>query len=51
MVAAATLKVGLSFANLDDKPNAEFFYRQVQEKFPNSAEAQLATEKLKQLRR
>ena len=50
-VAAATLKVGLSFANLDDKPNAEFFYRQVQENFPNSAEAQLATEKLKQLRR
>ena len=50
-VAAATLKVGLSFANLDDKPNAEFFYRRVQENFPNSAEAQLATEKLKQLRR
>ena len=51
MVSAATLKVGLSFANLDDKPNARFFLQQVQEKFPNSAEAQLATEKLKQLRR
>jgi tol-pal system protein YbgF len=51
MVAAATLKVGLSFANLDDKPNARFFLQQVQEKFANSAEAQLATEKLKQLRR
>lgn len=50
-VAASTLKVGLSFANLDDKPNARFFLQQVQEKFPNSAEAQLATEKLKQLRR
>ena len=50
-VGAATLKVGLSFANLDDKPNARFFLQQVQEKFPNSAEAQLATEKLKQLRR
>ena len=51
MVSASTLKVGLSFANLDDKPNARFFLQQVQEKFPNSAEAQLATEKLKQLRR
>lgn len=51
MVAAATLKVGLSFANLDDKPNARFFLQQVQENFANSAEAQLATEKLKQLRR
>ena len=51
VVASATLKVGLSFANLDDKPNARFFLQQVQEKFPNSAEAQLATEKLKQLRR
>ena len=51
MVAAATLKVGLSFANLDDKPNAQFFLRQVQENFANSVEAQLATEKLKQLRR
>ena len=50
-VAAATLKVGLSFANLGDKPNARFFLQQVQEKFANSAEAQLATEKLKQLRR
>ena len=51
MVAAATLKVGLSFANLEDKPNARFFLQQVQENFANSAEAQLATEKLKQLRR
>ena len=51
MVGAATLKVGLSFANLDDKPNARFFLQQVQENFANSAEAQLATEKLKQLRR
>ena len=51
MVAAATLKVGLSFANLGDKPNARFFLQQVQEKFAISAEAQLATEKLKQLRR
>ena len=50
-VAASTLKVGLSFANLEDKPNARFFLQQVQENFPNSAEAQLATEKLKQLRR
>ena len=51
MVAASTLKVGLSFANLGDQPNARFFLQQVQENFPNSAEAQLATEKLKQLRR
>ena len=50
-VPAATLKIGLSFAHLADKPNARFFLRQVQEKFPNSAEAQLATEKFKQLRR
>lgn len=51
VTAAATLKIGLSFANLNDKPNARFFLQQVQEKFPNSDEAQLATEKLKQLRR
>jgi tol-pal system protein YbgF len=50
-VASSTLKVGLSFANLGDQPNARFFLQQVQENFPNSAEAQLATEKLKQLRR
>ena len=50
-VPAATLKIGLSFANLNDKPNARFFLQQVQERFANSAEAQLATEKLKQLRR
>ena len=51
MVASSTLKVGLSFANLGDQPNARFFLQQVQENFPNSSEAQLATEKLKQLRR
>ena len=51
MVGASTLKVGLSFANLGDQPNARFFLQQVQENFPNSNEAQLATEKLKQLRR
>ena len=51
MVAPSTLKVGLSFANLGDQPNARFFLQQVQENFPNSSEAQLATEKLKQLRR
>ena len=51
MVASSTLKVGLSFANLGDQPNARFFLQQVQENFPNSTEAQLATEKLKQLRR
>ena len=50
-VASSTLKVGLSFANLGDQPNARFFLQQVQENFPNSNEAQLATEKLKQLRR
>lgn len=50
-VASSTLKVGLSFANLNDQPNARFFLQQVQENFPNSSEAQLATEKLKQLRR
>ena len=50
-VASSTLKVGLSFANLEDQPNARFFLQQVQENFPNSSEAQLATEKLKQLRR
>ena len=50
-VASSTLKVGLSFANLGDQPNARFFLQQVQENFPNSSEAQLATEKLKQLRR
>ena len=51
MVASSTLKVGLSFANLGDQPNARFFLQQVQENFPNSSQAQLATEKLKQLRR
>ena len=51
MVASSTLKVGLSFANLGDQPNARFFLQQVQENFPNTNEAQLATEKLKQLRR
>ena len=50
-VASSTLKVGLSFANLGDQPNARFFLQQVQENFPNSNEAQLATEKLKQMRR
>ena len=51
MVARSTLKVGLSFASLGDQPNARFFLQQVQENFPNSSEAQLATETLKQLRR
>jgi tol-pal system protein YbgF len=50
-VASAMLKQGFAFAELGDKRNARYFLEQVQKKYPNSSEAQLATEKLKQLRR
>jgi tol-pal system protein YbgF len=49
-VAAAMLKQGYAFAELKDARNARFFLQQVQKKYPNSPEAQQATEKLKQLR-
>ena len=49
-VAAAMLKQGYAFAELKDTRNARFFFQQVQRKYPNSAEAQQAAEKLKQLR-
>jgi tol-pal system protein YbgF len=49
-VAAAMLKQGYAFAELKDARNARFFLQQVQKKYPNSAEAQQAAEKLKQLR-
>jgi tol-pal system protein YbgF len=49
-VAAAMLKQGYAFAELKDTRNARFFFQQVQKKYPNSAEAQQAAEKLKQLR-
>jgi tol-pal system protein YbgF len=49
-VAAAMLKQGYAFAELKDARNARFFLQQVQKKYPNSPEAQQATEKLKQVR-
>ena len=49
-VAAAMLKQGYAFAELKDARNARFFLQQVQKKYPNSSEAQQASEKLKQLR-
>ena len=50
-IAASMLKQGFAFAELDDRRNARFFLQQVQKRYPQSTEAQLATEKLKQLRR
>jgi tol-pal system protein YbgF len=50
-VPAALLKQGYAFAELKDVRNARFFLQQVQQKYPNSPEAQQATEKLKQLQR
>ncbi len=49
-VPAAILKQGYAFAELRDARNARFFLQQVQKKYPNSPEAQQATEKLRQLR-
>ena len=49
-VPAALLKQGYAFAELKDVRNARFL-QQVQQKYPNSPEAQQATEKLKQLQR
>jgi tol-pal system protein YbgF len=50
-VPAALLKQGYAFAELKDVRNARFFLQQVQQKYPNSPEAQQAGEKLKQLQR
>jgi tol-pal system protein YbgF len=50
-VPAALLKQGFAFAELKDVRNARFFLQQVQQKYPNSPEAQQAAEKLKQLQR
>ena len=50
-VPASLLKQGYAFAELKDVRNARFFLQQVQQKYPNSPEAQQAGEKLKQLQR
>jgi tol-pal system protein YbgF len=48
-VAAAMLKQGYAFAELKATPKAQFFLREVQEKYPGSPEAQQAAEKMKAL--
>jgi tol-pal system protein YbgF len=50
-IPASLLKQGYAFAELKDVRNARFFLQQVQQKYPNTPEAQQATEKLKQLQR
>ena len=50
-IPAALLRQGYAFAELKDVRNARFFLQQVQQKYPNSPEAQQAGEKLKQLQR
>ena len=49
-VPAAILKQGFAFSALKDTRNARFFLQQVQKKYPDSPEAQQATEKLQQLK-
>jgi tol-pal system protein YbgF len=49
-VPAAILKQGFAFSALKDARNARFFLQQVQKKYPDSPEAQQATEKLQQLK-
>jgi tol-pal system protein YbgF len=46
---AALLKQGLSFLNLGDKANARLILNEVVKKHPGSAEAEIATAKLKEL--
>ena len=40
------LKQGLSFYNLNEKPNARLIFKEVIKKYPSSAEAKIAKEKL-----
>ncbi len=50
-VPASILKQGFAFAALDDSRNARFFLEQVQRRFPDSAEARRAGERLKTLKK
>jgi len=45
-VSAALLKQGMSFLLLDDKTNASLIFKELNKKFPNSNEANIARKKL-----
>jgi tol-pal system protein YbgF len=49
-VPAALLKQGLAFANIGDKPNAKLILEELGRKYPNSNEAKVAAEQLKNIK-
>ena len=48
-VASALLKQAFAFLKLDDKDNARLIFKELVRKYPESAEAKIAKEKLTQL--